>query len=287
MQKNISNYVLLFLTVFVLFPLQGMEKERIKNPCTICLNEMNDSSVPTITTTCGHSFDCACFKKWVDRGNKTCPICRAKYNKFDFSKHVVMFEATECKDIVTPHGTFVWRPGYFKNEAELPKNNVITSDSKYLRSYLTILKKPNTWKPLIIPTISLALPWVFNQDISRKSLIAKGCMSASIYCLLTPYSTRPEFRWFSFERLKRIIGYTLALGGYIHMVKPIALKSCVSQAVIIGTVVELSCMIAEWDKTREGKQFPYSKSIDIKGAVPVGIGLLTFIDYKIKLRKVE
>ena len=71
------------------------------------------------------------------------------------------------------------------------------------------LKKRHLFDGFIIPAISLIVPWVINRDISREGLIAKGCMSVGIYCLLTPHTISPKMGFFSLEGIKRIVGFTL------------------------------------------------------------------------------
>lgn len=185
MQKNISNIVLIFfITIFIFYPLQGMEKDGL---CSICYMNMT-SEKPTITLSCNHLFHSECLVDWVARKKmKTdCPFCRSEI--FTSSIRVIA-DGPEHKDIVT-------------------------SGSNYLKSYVTVLKKPSTYKPLLLPAISLSLPWLLlDRDVSRNALITKGFVAAGTYCLLTPYGTNQRFRWFSFERPKRIVGCTLGWAG--------------------------------------------------------------------------
>ena len=43
--------------------------------CAICLSVSAPPSRRT-TVRCGHVFCTACLRKWADRGNATCPMCR-------------------------------------------------------------------------------------------------------------------------------------------------------------------------------------------------------------------
>ena len=67
------------------------------------------------------------------------------------------------------------------------------------------LKRRHLFDGFIIPATSLIVPWLFSRDISRGGLIAKGCMSAGIYCLLTPHTISPKMGFFSLEGIKRIV----------------------------------------------------------------------------------
>lgn len=271
MQKNISSIILVFLiTIFTFYPLQGMKKENEKNDCGICLEPYNDIKKPIMRLKCGHILHSECAKtSFIDYRHTQCPLCRDMINGFDYEKNIIFVNEAEHTDIVTPYGIFVWRPGYFKDQDELPKNNVITFSLKYLKSCITILKKPSTWKPLIIPTISLTLPWLINRDTSRSELLIKGCMSAGIFCLLTPYGTSPNFRWFSFERVKRLVGSTL-LGAACFYYED---KTSWGDPIIAGSSGVIGMFVESMEIIQDKH---YCKNIDIKGIcelieIPLGI----------------
>lgn len=55
--------------------------------CSICLSKILVISTIAILASCGHTFHRACINKYKERGGKTCPLCRAKF---------------EPEDIITP-----------------------------------------------------------------------------------------------------------------------------------------------------------------------------------------
>ena len=44
--------------------------------CSVCLTELNG---PTRKLGCGHTFHRRCILSWKNRGNHTCPMCRAPF----------------------------------------------------------------------------------------------------------------------------------------------------------------------------------------------------------------
>ena len=43
--------------------------------CSICLESFNLTS-EICTTPCGHVFHCHCIRRWLQRGNPYCPLCK-------------------------------------------------------------------------------------------------------------------------------------------------------------------------------------------------------------------
>ena len=48
--------------------------------CPICMDEIHGSSLSR--TSCGHIFCHNCIRIWIERGNNTCPTCRANIQSF-------------------------------------------------------------------------------------------------------------------------------------------------------------------------------------------------------------
>jgi hypothetical protein len=181
MQKNISSMILIFfVTLLIIYPLYGMKKENEENNCVVCYMEDPKEALislhgkPDTDLAKAHIVHLTCIERWRESTNdnaKKCPVCR-----IDVSDKTI-------ED-----------PQFLHN----------SNNDKWKRVYSSL-----SVKSLILPTLSLTLPWLFDQDISREGLIKKGYLALGTYCLLTPYSTSKKFRWFSFERVKRIIGGTL------------------------------------------------------------------------------
>ena len=73
------------------FSLQSQEIRMASSSseCSICLTKTD-----TFSIRCGHGYCAECLIEWTEKGNMTCPLCRAPYKK---------------------HGTFEQRLATFKN----------------------------------------------------------------------------------------------------------------------------------------------------------------------------
>jgi len=85
----------------------------LNDECGICLEPFAKDETVCSPDSCQHGFHCDCIQKWVDKGKRTCPICRKQFNK------------------VTQTG-FIQQNSFGKKRKQGITN--INSDIKYLRS---------------------------------------------------------------------------------------------------------------------------------------------------------
>lgn len=52
------------------------EEEGEEALCSICYEETNASTCPSVSLRCGHSFHPYCIVKWLQSGRNDCPLCR-------------------------------------------------------------------------------------------------------------------------------------------------------------------------------------------------------------------
>ena len=55
-----------------------MKKNSLNNSCSICLEELEKNSAISFLQ-CAHSFHTHCISSWQMKGNKTCPVCRFRF----------------------------------------------------------------------------------------------------------------------------------------------------------------------------------------------------------------
>lgn len=63
-----------------------------ENKCSICFEE-NLTNQKICLTGCSHTFCKECLDKWLDRGNKSCPLCRCRiqyYKNNDINYRVII-----------------------------------------------------------------------------------------------------------------------------------------------------------------------------------------------------
>ncbi|KAG0144504.1 hypothetical protein CROQUDRAFT_47254 [Cronartium quercuum f. sp. fusiforme G11] len=61
--------------------------------CPVCLERMDPSVTGLMTSTCSHTFHCACLSNW---GDSRCPICRYSQTKLSDSKQTESSECAAC-----------------------------------------------------------------------------------------------------------------------------------------------------------------------------------------------
>ena len=73
-----------------------------QNTCSVCLTELTG---PCKKLPCQHEFHRRCINQWKDRGNNTCPYCRAV-----FAENVPQFKVTVTIENLRAQTTRVFRP---------------------------------------------------------------------------------------------------------------------------------------------------------------------------------
>jgi len=80
--KNMPNYDSPVNLPKPKFLLKKKILKKLKEECTICLEDKLDCTACKKRLSCGHEFHLDCIKDWI-KINKSCPNCRKKINSLD------------------------------------------------------------------------------------------------------------------------------------------------------------------------------------------------------------
>lgn len=56
-----------------------LDENRLKIECAICSEPINNLK----KLHCGHAFHMFCAAKWLEKGNKSCPLCRSEIKSYN------------------------------------------------------------------------------------------------------------------------------------------------------------------------------------------------------------
>ena len=191
--------------------------------------------------------------------HKQCQPIKYAQDSFVCSKECLLKEYKQLKEAKSEiENTLVGvSEEYRKNKEALSKAETATEEwrnawnriresNEKLENSLKDLKQENEdlkkeinhhiliFKNLIIPATAGAIPWFITNDTSYKGLLAKGCMSAGITCMLEPYYGKSNtFRVLTCDRLKRFIGTALLISSSMYLIEG---KKGIKSAFLFGVL---------------------------------------------------
>jgi len=72
--------------------------------CAVCLNGVERHEEIRILTNCSHIFHRGCLDKWVDHGQRTCPLCRLPFLSDDDIQREINEELRALEDSLNLFG---------------------------------------------------------------------------------------------------------------------------------------------------------------------------------------
>ena len=111
--------------------------------CSICLNPVRKTRSSN-ELPCGHLFHGNCIKKWEDRGNETCPLCRKNMSVNDFRVTLTIENLRKDRNSVinlslSDVEEIIQRLGITPDEMDLVNTDVVfdVDDLENLRSIIS------------------------------------------------------------------------------------------------------------------------------------------------------